>query len=502
MASKHFLMNDNLYYAKNDFVKGNTFFDQKPDDKPLPVYEEAKKYLPRPIFDGHEDAIRCYDKVWQLAFKNLRKANPDAGFVSDFIDTAFNGYLFMWDSTFIMMFCKYGSRAFPFQKTLDNFYSHQHKDGFISREICESQPGEQFTRDDPASTGPNVLAWAEWLYYRNTADKERLARVFDPLCGYYRWLRLNRSWQDGSYYSCGLACGMDNQPRQDGDYDPGLSHGFMSWIDTCAQQYLSARILISMAKELGREADVLPLEKEAEMLRNTVNDRMWSEEDGFYYDRRRDGSLSGVKTIGAYWTLLAGLVPEERLERFVGHLDNENEFKRPTRVPSLSADHPLYDPQGGYWKGGVWAPTNYMVLEGLRQNGFEKLAYEIGCNYLDAVVKVFNKTGTVFENYAPESAEPGKPAKADFVGWTGIPPVCVLLEYVLGIVPDAHGRKIVWKIRRLERHGVENYPLGDATVNLVCERRSDPREKPVVHVVSNLPVTVEIEWDGGSETIR
>ena len=96
-------------------------------------------------------------------------------------------------------------------------------------------PRGQFTRDDPASTGPNILPWAEWDYFLSTGDRERLSRVFDPLCAYHQWLQLNRSWPDGSYWSCGLACGMDNQPRQLPPYNPMLSHGFMSWIDTCAQ---------------------------------------------------------------------------------------------------------------------------------------------------------------------------------------------------------------------------------------------------------------------------
>lgn len=38
--------------------------------------------------------------------------------------------------------------------------------------------------------------------------------------------------------------------------DECVSHGFMSWIDTCAQQYLSAEILIKISKLLGRENEV------------------------------------------------------------------------------------------------------------------------------------------------------------------------------------------------------------------------------------------------------
>ena len=47
-------------------------------------------------------------------------------------------------------------------------------------------------------------------------------------------------------------------------------------------------------------------------------------------------------------------------------------------------------------------------------------ARTIALNHVDNVLQVFQKTGTVWENYAPESAAPGEPAKPDFVGWTGL----------------------------------------------------------------------------------
>ncbi|MFZ4569919.1 MAG: trehalase family glycosidase [Bacteroidales bacterium] len=57
---------------------------------------------------------------------------------------------------------------------------------------------------------------------------------------------------------------------------------------------------------------------------------------------------------------------------------------------------------GGYWRGSVWAPTNYMVLRGLTNYHRDSPAYEIALNHLNNVVEVFNRTGTLFENYAPE----------------------------------------------------------------------------------------------------
>ncbi len=268
---KLFKVNDNNCYQKNEYADRNSFIGREANMIDLPCYEDVKDRLPKPIWDGNEDAIECYNKVWKIGFSNLRKPNADAGFVSPFIDTAFNGYLFMWDSAFIMMFGRYASSVFDFQQTLDNFYSHQHKDGFICREIFEDEAGEQWTRDDPCSTGPNVLPWAEWEYYTTTGNIERLSAVFDPLAAYHKWLSLNRAWQDGTYWSCGNACGMDNLPRPLPGFDEESSHSFMSWIDATTQMYLSADILVKMARELGRESETAWLSDEAEMLKRMIN---------------------------------------------------------------------------------------------------------------------------------------------------------------------------------------------------------------------------------------
>ena len=102
-------------------------------------------------------------------------------------------------------------------------------------------------------------------------------------------------------------------------------------------------------------------------------------------------------------------------------------------MPTLAADEPGYDPAGGYWRGAVWAPTDTMVIRGLENYGYFDLAREIALEHLDRVAEVFHQTGTIWENYAPDSVHQGKPAKGDFVGWSGIGPILYLLEYAIGL---------------------------------------------------------------------
>ena len=478
-------------YGECPFVKQNTFLHQTPEDAPLPVYQEIRGRLPRPVWDGHEDVLRCYDYAWQTAFGNLRRPKPGAGYVSNFIDTAFNGCFFMWDTAFITMFGKYAAHVFNFQKSLDNLYSHQYPNGFICREIYEDELGESFHMYDPSSTGPNILAWSEWQYFVQTGDLNRLERVFDPILAYHLWMKENRTWRDGTYYSSGWGCGMDNMPRMQPGYNVMFSHGHMVWVDACIQAVISAKHLVKMARLLHREEDVKELAQEAETLSQFINEQLWDEKESFYFDLWKNGQLNHVKTIGSYWALLADLVPDDRLAPFLAHLKNPKEFDRPHRVPSISADTPGYQPGGDYWRGSVWAPTNYMLLRGLERVGRDELAYEIACNHLEQVVKVFCKTGTLWENYAPESVERGSHSRPNFVGWTGLVPIAVLFEYVFGIRPDYERNRIVWQIRRTERHGVEHYPFGEADVTLICAQHC-AGERPEVTVESSIPVTVEV----------
>ena len=490
-----FKKNDELTYVKNSAVQNNCFLSKEAELIQLPRFEESRTLLPQPIWDGRSDVLDCYWRAWEIAFSNLRNPCPESGFVSPFIDTAFNGFLFMWDSSFITMFGRYGTKAFDFQKTLDNFYASQHKDGFICRELCEMEEGGHFSRHDPSSTGPAIMAWSEWEYYLTTADKCRLKSIFDPLFAYHRWMRLNRTWRDGTYWSTGFGCGMDNQPRLQEGYDVFFSHGHQIWVDACLQAVLDAKILCLMAKELDRSDVLDELGAEIERLTEQINQLLWSDEDAFYYDLWKNSEQNKVKSIGAYWALLADTVPNGKMKSFIAHLEDKNEFNTPHPIPSLSADHSEYDPGGGYWRGGVWAPTNYMVLKGLEKIGEDDLAHRIACKHLNAVVEVFRNTGTIWENYSPEQNTQGNIAKKEFVGWTGLVPISVLFEYVFGIHGDPVHKKIRWNVNCLERHGVMNYPFGSGSVDLICEARQTETERPKIQVKTDIPLTLEILWN-------
>ena len=472
---------------------------------PLPSFDAARPLLPEPMWPDEPTVIECYWHAWRLAFAHAKSPTPDNGFVSSYVDAAFNDCIFMWDSAFITLFARYARRAFDFIPALDNFYVKQRPDGFICREIRASDGGDQFARHDPSSTGPNLLPWAELSCFSATGDRERLSQVFVPLLCFYRWFRHNRSWPDGSYFASGWGSGMDNQPRLEQQHrdQRRFSHGFQSWVDTCFQALMAAETLLHIAELIGSNLDLSDVADEHLRLGTFVNQSLWREADGFYADRFRDGRVSEVKTIGAYWGLLTRAVPDDRADRMCALLEDPRTFGRPHPVPSLSADHPEYSPTGGYWCGGAWPPTTYMVLEGLSARRKLALAHRLARAHLSSVARVWQSTGTLWENYAPELDAPGEPSRPDFVGWAGLGPIAVLLEHVFGLRYDAVRQRLSWRVNLLDEHGVTRFPIAsDDQVELRCEARRSADEKPRVRIQSSIPIAVELSWQGGSQIVQ
>ena len=146
-----------------------------------------------------------------------------------------------------------------------------------------------------------------------------------------------------------------------------------------------------------------------------------------------------------------------------------------------------------------------MVLRGLGRASHDALAHDIARNHVENVTGVFEQTGTLWENYAPESTAKGNPSRGDFVGWGGIGPIAVLLENVLGIRPDAGRNRLIWDIHLLEAHGVRKYPFaGGGTLDLACARRESPDVPPEVRITADnaIPVEVELRWQNGTDNHR
>ena len=62
----------------------------------------------------------------------------------------------------------------------------------------------------------------------------------------------------------------------------------------------------------------------------------------------------------------------------------------------MPADHEKYQADGRYWQGGVWAPTNYMVITGLKKKNFKSMAFDLATKHHQQVAEVYKKEKTFF----------------------------------------------------------------------------------------------------------
>ena len=333
-----------------------------------------------------------------------------------------------------------------------------------------------------------ILGWAERESYRWTGDKQRLALVYEPLVRYYRAFQTYLRQGNGLYMTDWAS--MDNSPR-----NPHLRGGGTA-IDTSAEMALFAGNLAAIARELGRRADSESFRRDADELSRAINRLMWDPERKFYFDLTLEGQRAPVKTVAAFWTLVAGVASREQTGSLVAQLKNPQTFGRLHPVPTLAADEPLYDPAGGYWRGSAWAPTTTMVIRGLQRCGHPDLARELALTDLDIMGRVFQATGTIWENYAPDAPKPGKPAKNDFVGWSGIGPILYLLEFAIGLDPDAPANKLTWHLRSKNRSGCEQFRFGGHVVSLFATPVTGRPGHYDVKVNSDGSFTLELRGDG------
>jgi glycogen debranching enzyme len=260
---------------------------------------------------------------------------------------------------------------------------------------------------------------------------------------------------------------MDNSQR-----NPCLDRGGCG-VDISSEMVIFDRDLATMADMLGKKDEASQFRKDAEATAALINKLMWDPQKRFYFDLTIDGRRAPVKTVAGFWPLLAGVPNEEQAKSLAAQLRNPKTFARLHRVPTVAADEPGFNPNGEYWRGSVWAPTDTMVIRGLERCGYHDLAREIAVNHLTNMGKVFEKSGTVWENYAPDKIEPGQPAGRDFVGWSGIGPILYLLEFAVGLQPDAPNNRLTWSLESAKRCGCERFRFNGHVATLTAEPPHD-----------------------------
>jgi alpha,alpha-trehalase len=161
--------------------------------------------------------------------------------------------------------------------------------------------------------------------------------------------------------------------------------------------------LYKYEQDLAKIADILNLHsqaetwrKKAEKRKTTINELMWDEESGFYYDYDYTKQKRGnVASLAAYTALFSGLADKKQASKLVSKLSLFETKYGLTTTPKNN--QPIDKKQWTAPNG--WAPLHFLVNEGLELYGYKQKAKEIRHSWINTVETIYNKTGLIFEKY-------------------------------------------------------------------------------------------------------
>ena len=495
-------------------------------EKLCPAAERAA-HVPRVVYDARPEFVTLYHKAWELAARHVKRIPGMPCPV--YMDEAFcHTNIWIWDTCFMAMFCKYAPEFFPGVESLSNFYEVMYGDG--NYPFVTVPPGEPEWATGGATAGsrirlrlhiadnPPLFAWAEHQNALFTGDRERLRKLLlekKYLQRHYEWLEnlkttFTAPWlvcptrwiahEDGYSWEGGRS-GMDNSPRgRQGDHAEAFrpATNDLLWLDALAQQGLAAECIGEMFDLVGEPEPAAEWRAEAKRKAKILHDRYWDAADRMFYDRSMEkNDFCRVPTIASFWPLVSGAADAEQARFMAEKLVDPEYFGGEMPFVSLARkDGDFHAAGGAYWRGSVWVPTAYVAARGLLRYGHFDLARRQTVALLDAMSRVYEdfEPHSIWECYSPDGQAPGRQirndvlCRKDFCGWSALAPISMLIECVIGIHSvDAFRKLVRWNLDTAAhgKTGIRDLRFGGVTANLIYADGE-------VAVESDAPFTLEI----------
>ncbi len=194
--------------------------------------------------------------------------------------------------------------------------------------------------------------------------------------------------------------GLDNSPMWDGVKFNKQTHTMeQDDVGLSSLWALDGWALAEIAHILGRSQEEQKYRQDFHDMSARVNELMWSEADGMYFNRSWDGTFNKRISTTNFHPLLAGIASPERAQRMVQqYLLNTQKFWGEYVVPATPRDDPAFKDQD-YWRGRIWGPTNYLLYQGLKRIGLDDVAAQVAAKSTLLFLKEWHTNGHIHENY-------------------------------------------------------------------------------------------------------
>ena len=330
--------------------------------------------------------------AWAELNRRLRTVNDDVvtlglRHLRGVEGTLLTGYpyneFYDWDLYFENLYLSYYG-VWPLCFTnLKEFLNREQADGYVNRSLIRQRDRQQFK--------PFLAQLVVLGAKQNHDDYEWLrGKYYDGLTRYIaKWFSYDSDKNGLPVWNSADAAGTDNQWSRGG----AMSSFEIEGVDLASYLIRELRAMAVIATQLGLKADAAAFNKHGDEVATLINTVFWDEKEGMYFDRNeKTGKRVYVKSATNFMPLFAGAATPERAARMIHeHLLNPAEFWLAYPVASYAKTEPDYY-QGAYhecnWRGPTWAPTNYMIFQGLQRYGFHTEARELARRLFNmAVVK-------------------------------------------------------------------------------------------------------------------
>ncbi|NLG28039.1 MAG: hypothetical protein GX557_09015, partial [Chloroflexi bacterium] len=288
--------------------------------------------------------------------------------------------------------------------------------------------------------------------YRRYRETWLLEMVFDDLLQWNRWWPRHRDW-DGllcwgsepydpvagadlelhnvdNWQAAAFESGLDNSPMYDDvPFDEGRHLMALADVGLMGLYVMDCDALHEIARVLGRTAEASELRERAERYRRSLAS-LWDERTGMFLNRRMDtGEPSPRLSPTNLYALLGRAASPEQAQRMVAeHMLNPDEFWGEWVLPTTPRNQPGYGDQY-YWRGRIWAPTNFLAYLGLRNYPLTEATSQLAARSVRLLLKEWRERGHIHENYNADSGEGCDSKNSDaFYHWGALLGLMALID--------------------------------------------------------------------------
>lgn len=297
--------------------------------------------------------------------------------------------IWSWDHCFNAMSLGYSDPKLAFDQMMVVF-DKQNQLGALPDDVYENHTGWGYLK-------PPIHGWTLRCMMEKSKclTTDMIAEIYKPLC---RWTDFYFNFKDDNHNGLAESChGNDSGADNATIFDDGMPVD-----DPALNSYLIIQmdILSDFALKLGRGEESEQWKQRAEKLYSLLMKVLW---DGNKFVCRQlyngivnDGKFCHIRFMPL---MLADRLPEAVRKKLIDGI--KDTLLTEYGIASEGTKSPKFDNKGyAYWRGPVWAPTTYMLVDALDRCGEKELAKEIATRFCNMV-----KREGFAENFDPVSGQ-------------------------------------------------------------------------------------------------